>query len=95
MERDEVIDYFQRLHKKGEHLCVIVWSADDVIGRANELGEKCSKEEAYKILDAMERQHDATIGVTWDTIDAHLIDLNEEHEKQKAERKRKEKIKID
>lgn len=95
MLQERAVEYFQTLHKKGEHLCVIVWQADDVIGQANEAGIKCSKDEANAILEAMERQHDATFGISWDTIDSHLADLKEKHEQEKKVKKVKEKIQID
>lgn len=87
--------YFQTLHKKGEHLCVIVWQADDVIMQANERGIKCSIKEADEILEAMERQHDATFGISWDTIDSHLADLKTKHEQEEKVKNAKEKIQID
>jgi hypothetical protein len=95
MLQEEAIDYFQRLHKKGEHLCVIVWQADDVIGQAHEAGVKCSKEEADKILEAMEHQHNASFGISWSTIDSHLDDLVTERMAKKKELKAKEKVQID
>ena len=82
MLQEKAIEYFQTLHKKGEHLCVIVWQADDVIGQANERGVKCSKKEADAILEAMERQHDASYGISWETINTHIDDLVEKHQEE-------------
>jgi hypothetical protein len=54
----------------------IKWSSVDVLTRAEDLGIEITEEQADKILDDMERQHDANYGITWETIDSHLYDLN-------------------
>lgn len=95
MLQERAVEYFQTLHKKGEHLCVIVWQADDVIGQANERGEKCSKKEADEILDLMEQHHDAEYGISWETVNSHIDDLSERHEREEQEKNAKEKIQID
>lgn len=95
MLQEEAVDYFQRLHKKGEHLCILVWSTEDVIGQAQEHHIKITQKEADKIIEDMERTHDASYGVSWTTIDGHLDDLVSERKAKEQERKTKEKIQID
>lgn len=73
-----------------EHVCVIIWSVEDVLERANERGMKISKGEAEDIIEEMEHRHDATIGINWDTIDSYLGDLDDKR-REEAEAKRKEK----
>jgi len=60
-----------------EHVAVVVWSEDDVIGRARERGITLTRQEAQGIIDAIHRRHSATLGITWDTIDCWLD--NEAH----------------
>ena len=96
--REEAIRQLQSFHQKGEHVCMIVWSREDVIGYAkNERGHpmKVSNEEADEILDSMESHHDASQGITWLTIDVYLDDLQYEREKAKKEQNAKEKVQID
>jgi len=50
----------------------IKWHTDDVIRRADETGAVVTKEQAMEILEDIEANHDAPLGVTWDTIDFYL-----------------------
>jgi hypothetical protein len=45
-----------------------LWSVDDVLERGGTL----SVEDARKILEIVDRQMDATIGINWDSIDAAI-----------------------
>lgn len=47
----------------------ITWSSDDVIYRADERGIHLTYDQANDILDILEKNHDATIGINWDVID--------------------------
>lgn len=51
-----------------ETICMVIWLKEDVQSQ----GEGVSDEEAVNILDAMENDHDASLGITWDTIEAYL-----------------------
>ena len=54
----------------------ISWTAHDVIARAKAIGKgRISKDLAIRILDEVQHQHDASIGVNWTTIDNAIIDL--------------------
>ena len=50
----------------------VKWTSFDVMTKAEERDIKLSEHEAREILQTIERQHDATIGITWDTIEAML-----------------------
>ena len=95
MLQERAIEYFQTLHKKGEHLCVIVWSTEDIIGLAKEHRIHITQVEANKIVEDMERYHDACYGISWGTIVSYLDDLVTERLAKKKEEKTKEKIQID
>jgi len=77
-----------RGYKPLDHVCMILWSPDDVIERAKERDPplELTKEEADEIIDMMEDDHDASNGVSWDTIDCYLDDVEERHEKEKLDR---------
>lgn len=50
----------------------IVWHAEDIEDRAKALGTPLSDAEVDAVLDAIGRQHDADIGISWDVIDTHI-----------------------
>lgn len=53
---------------------------------------KISHKEAEEILDKMESEHDANIGITWDTINIYVLDVNSQRQEQKAKENEKEKV---
>jgi len=63
---------------KDECVAAAIWTEGDVIGRAEYRGIKITKEQAQEILDLMDRKQDATIGITWDTIDYYVDECKEE-----------------
>ena len=42
----------------------IIWSIEDVMGVNTDLTEA----QAWEVLKLVERQHDATTGITWETL---------------------------
>jgi len=88
----EAIEYFKRAYKdKNEHIALIIWSQEDIIGRAKERRLKITIHEAQEIVDAMENNHDASMGITLNDIDDYLDDLVI---KRKEEKEKKENWKI-
>ena len=88
-------DEIERLKRNGtlnEHVCVIVWSVEDVLEKAEELKVKISHKEAEEILDKIESEHDATVGISWDTISIYIFDANLLHQEQILKDKEKEKV---
>jgi hypothetical protein len=71
---EDVINHLKSYNPK-EHIAVAVWSEEDVLERAKERTMKITKEEARDIIDRIDRRQDATIGITWDTIDYYLDEL--------------------
>lgn len=49
----------------------LIWTTDDVLARRPDL----TLEQAWNVLREVERQHDATVGVNWDTLEAVAQDL--------------------
>jgi len=56
-----------------------IWTEEDVLGKAKERGIGITREQVQEILDEMDHRHDASMGITWDTIDAALDDYVREH----------------
>ena len=48
------------------------WSLPDIIGKAEELGFKCSEEDAREIADHIESKADCEYGITWDTLGYYI-----------------------
>ena len=55
----------------------VSWCVEDVVDRARDTDINITEQQAKEILGEIERQHDCTIGITWDTIDAHLDKLGD------------------
>jgi len=62
----------------GDHVAIAIWCEDDVLERAKEKGIECSREQARDILDNMDHKQDCSMGISWDTIDCYLWDLETE-----------------
>ena len=68
-----VEEAIRRLRWNGkQHVAVAIWCEDDVLGRAKELGLKCSRARASEIIDEIDRKQDCSLGITWVTIDCFL-----------------------
>jgi hypothetical protein len=68
----EVIEHLSRNYKPDEHIAAAIWCEGDVLGRAKELKIKITRKRAQEILDQIDHAHDASIGISWDTIDCYL-----------------------
>lgn len=53
----------------------IKWCIEDVYERALRLKIPVSEKQASDILQKMKRNHDCTLGITWETIDSYLAQL--------------------
>jgi len=73
----EHIEWLKQHYKDDEVLAVAIWQVDDVLVQAEERGIKVSKEQAEDILERIDRMQDATLGITWDTIDCYLDELED------------------
>ena len=70
-----VIERLTNSYSPDEHIATAIWCEEDVIGCAKERGMIITREQAQSILDQMDANQDAEIGITWDTIDAGLDEL--------------------
>ena len=60
---------------RSQHVAVAIWCEDDVLWQAKERGIKCSRARARRIIDKMDEKQDCTMGITWDTINSYLIEI--------------------
>ena len=61
----------------------IIWSTEDVLHQAEEMGVELTEDEANDILLYMEEKHDANIGISWDVIDVYIQDVLDNRKKDK------------
>ena len=71
----ELIEHLQKSYKPKDVLAVAIWQVDDVLGRAKEREIEITREQAEKIVSRIDRRKDATLGITWVTIDCALDDF--------------------
>jgi len=64
----ELIEYLKKWYKPNEVVACDIWTTDDVFNRAKE------------IIQSMDKLKDATIGLTWATVDAFLDEILDEDE---------------
>jgi hypothetical protein len=60
---------------KASGYVAVYWTIEDVMWRAKDIKKKVTKKQAQTIVDTLARTHDATIGISWDTIDYHIDEL--------------------
>ena len=62
-------------YKPDEHIATTIWCEGDVLSRAKELGIEITREQAQDILDNIDHQQDCLLGISWDTLDAYIVEL--------------------
>jgi len=68
MNLKDLLAEVKRLRKELEYYeknCTIVWEADDVLS----LDDTLTDEQVSWVLERMEHKHDATLGISWDTVE--------------------------
>jgi hypothetical protein len=72
----DAIKHLQDSYDSEETICLIVWSKVDVHIHNKDMGRPpISDEDAEAIVDTLESNHDATMGITWDSIEYLLFDF--------------------
>tara|TARA_B100002019_G_C21134718_1_gene530122 strand:+ start:223 stop:564 length:342 start_codon:yes stop_codon:yes gene_type:complete len=67
-ERDKAWEEIKELEKKLAHYednCTVVWMPEDVLS----LDDTLTKEQVSWVLERMEHKHDASLGISWDTVE--------------------------
>ena len=73
----EHIEQLQRLYKAEDIIALIIWETSDVVMRGEERDIEIPQDIAEKIVNDIERNHDAGLGVTWDTLDYYIDEYKE------------------
>lgn len=69
-----VIEHLKTYHPD-EHIAAPIWTETDVLITAKERHQSISMEQAQSILDQLDSNHNAEIGITWDSINSALDEL--------------------
>lgn len=64
-----------KTYRQEEHIAAPIWCEDDVLDAASERLQDITIVQAQSILDQLDSNHDAEIGITWDSIYAALDEL--------------------
>ena len=70
----ELIKRLQLDHKPDEVIAVQIWSVADVLIQAKNRDPKIklTKADAEQILEDVDEHQDASLGISWDTIDVYI-----------------------
>ena len=60
---------------KDKNTIAICWGVEDAARVGKKRGLKLSKKECQEVLERVLSTHDATLGVSWDTLDDVIIHL--------------------
>lgn len=71
----DMIEWLKCHYKSTDHIAVVIWTVDDVKCRAKEREQEITEEQMINIIERMNDKQDATLGISWDTIDCYLDDL--------------------
>ena len=88
MKKTELLEFIEKLPDDGRPYAYAIWQRDDVVNWAMEQGIGITDVEADSIIEAMDREHDAEVGLNWNVLDSHLNALVETR-KEPSPRRRK------
>jgi hypothetical protein len=82
IKANTVADLMEHLSQmdKNEPLAYVLWLAEDVEMKAEENNEVLTADEISDVLARTQKYHDCEYGITWDTINDHMIDVINERE---------------
>ena len=68
----ETIEHLQQYYKSEDVIAYDLWQVDDVKAKAHEMRKRVTKKQAQEMLEEIHHHADATIGITWDTIENEI-----------------------
>ena len=73
----DLIAHLQRNYQAHDTIATAIWQVADVQCQAEARGLAISDERATDILERIDSNHDGCLGITWDTIDFWLDQVEE------------------
>lgn len=55
-----------------EHVAAGIWQTDDILARTKDRQMHVDRDVAVQIVEQMANNHDASVGISWDTVDVYL-----------------------
>ncbi len=77
MKVSQLKEQLNRDFKDDDEVAYVIWNREDVLDRAQELGIEITDDAADALLEKMHMKGDASIGMTWDTIEFYLQEERE------------------
>ena len=68
----KLITHLQTHFHPNDCIAAPIWRVDDVLERAEDLGHNISLPQAETVIHALYTDHDASLGITWETIEYYL-----------------------
>jgi len=68
----EIIEWLSKAYCQEEHVAVDLWSAKDIMTRAEELGVEISEKEVEEIVEKIHNNIDSEVGINWCVVDAYI-----------------------
>jgi len=78
MIKEDFLRWIDNNYEDGEELLFILWNKEAVKCRENELGITLTPEERTKVLNRIEQDKTADLGINWDVIDCYIYKIREE-----------------
>jgi len=75
----ELIEHLE-LMNENDNIAYALWTEDDVFTKAKENNEFVTFDEVSEILRRMYKYQDCEYGITWDSLNSHMIDVISERE---------------
>lgn len=72
IQPDQSSEALAVLNAYWEDRIAITWSTGDILGQAKKLGIRITRKRAREILHRMLHHHDASQGISWNTINSEL-----------------------
>ena len=60
------------LKEWGDEKVISIFTVDDIMDRAKDIHKKITQSQAFEIIDNLDHDFDANIGINWDVIDTHI-----------------------
>ena len=74
----EHIEKLKKWYNPDDELAIAIWGAVDVKSRAEDMDIELTDEQVRDVLSCVENKQDATLGITWDTLDYWIEQVAEE-----------------
>lgn len=72
----EVVAYLLDNYTDLDVIACAIWTGDDVIDKATKMNLVLSQYEVEEILNRLDDEHNASIGINWDVLETMIQEVN-------------------